>query len=280
MQSFCQPFIHYKNCPFLQCVDYIVNCYRFGTFPKIQEFLGVRDRVASSQHYRTLSTEWILVDLLVETAAHEQAVKAVSYLDIDPAKEGIAWKELVDSRDFKAMASFDPPDKTVSDDMIAESFMLEQRFLRLRSLTVRAFVAAVHLSSPTSSSVQQQQQSANDDTATSKSQQQQQSGSHLSESPEVLVQVLKDLLASLDENADLSEKECQGCRDEQFLNPVQVGNRPHCGKATIPNFSSFSGPRPASSYPVRPLRPPPPPRPPPPAGAEGLPLPASTHHPF
>ncbi len=94
-----------------ECVDYIVNCYRFGTFPKIQEFIGLRDRVALSQQCRCLSTERILVDLLVETSAHAQTVKAVSYLDIDPSKDGMNWRELTDSRDFKAMISFEPPER-------------------------------------------------------------------------------------------------------------------------------------------------------------------------
>ena len=36
--------------------------------------------------------------------------------------------------------------RAVTDQLVAESFMFEQRFLRFRSLTMRAIAAAVYLS--------------------------------------------------------------------------------------------------------------------------------------
>ena len=48
-----------------------------------------------------------------------------------------------DNRDFKAMVSFDCPEKAVTDELISESFVQEQNYLRLRSLTLRSLVAAV-----------------------------------------------------------------------------------------------------------------------------------------
>ena len=48
-----------------------------------------------------------------------------------------------DNRDFKAMVSFDCPEKAVTDELISESFVQEQKYLRFRSLTLRSLVAAV-----------------------------------------------------------------------------------------------------------------------------------------
>ncbi len=213
----CANSLKFYTSNFKECVDYIVNCYRFGTFPKIQEFIGLRDRVASSQQYRWLSTERILVDLLVETSAHAQTTKAVSYLDIDPAKDDINWKELSDSRDFKAMISFEPPDRSVTDDLIAESFLLEQLFLRLRSLSVRAVVAAVQISSPPPAPSSGSSEDANavvSMTSTAEDE---------AKRKEDLAAVIQNISEALGEGAELCEKEHEGYRTEQFMNPVQVG---------------------------------------------------------
>ena len=41
------------------------------------------------------------------------------------------------------MVSFDCPEKAVTDELISESFVQEQKYLRFRSLTLRSLVAAV-----------------------------------------------------------------------------------------------------------------------------------------
>ena len=94
-----------------QIVDHIISAYRFGSFDKIREFIKLRDRLSSSQHYASLTVEKMLLDLLMETTLHAQTVQMMSYLEIDPEKEEIAWKDLTDNRDFKSMISFEPPDR-------------------------------------------------------------------------------------------------------------------------------------------------------------------------
>ncbi len=104
----------------------------------------------------------------------------------------------------------------VNDDLIAESFLLEQRFLRLRSLSVRAIVAAVKLSSaPHAVAPADDHQSVAAAASISK-------GKDETRHREALTAILEDIAAKLDENAKLSEKECAGCKPDQFINPVQV----------------------------------------------------------
>lgn len=127
-------------------VDYIISAYRCGSFDKILEFIKLRDRLAASQHYTSLTVERMLLDLLLETSLHGQTVQMMSYLENDPDKDEINWSELTDNRDFKAMQSWDPPERSVSDDLISDSFLTEQKFLFFRSTTIRSLVAAVYMS--------------------------------------------------------------------------------------------------------------------------------------
>ena len=58
----------------------MISAYRCGSFAKILEFMKLRDRLASSQHFKSVQIERILLDLLTEVSQHEQTVKLVSYL--------------------------------------------------------------------------------------------------------------------------------------------------------------------------------------------------------
>ena len=70
----------------------------------------------------------------------------MSCLEIDPEKDAPDWSVLVDNRDYKAVPSWDPTDRAVNDDVISESFLLDQKFLKFRSLTLRALATAVYMS--------------------------------------------------------------------------------------------------------------------------------------
>jgi len=144
--SFCGHSLKFFASNAKETLDHIVSGYRYGSFGKIREFIHFRERVARSANFLTLTNERILSDLLAETAAHEQTVKAVSYLDIDPAEDAVEWDKLMDNRDFCAMIFFEPIEDRYTQDLAAESFRSETCLLRLRTLTVRAIVAAVHLS--------------------------------------------------------------------------------------------------------------------------------------
>ena len=70
----------------------------------------------------------------------------MSCLEIEPDKDKPDWSMLTDNRDFKAVPSWDPVDRAVNDDMISESFLLEQKYLKYRSFAMKSLATAVYMS--------------------------------------------------------------------------------------------------------------------------------------
>ena len=58
-----------------------------------------------------MNVEKTLVELLVESSSHGQALQIMTAHQIDPERDEIPWVELIDNRDFKVMVSWDPQDK-------------------------------------------------------------------------------------------------------------------------------------------------------------------------
>ena len=99
-------------CFFLfQIIDFLISAYRCGSFDKIIEFINLRQRLSSSQQFAIVNVEKTLVELLVESSSHGQALQIMTAHQIDPEKDEIPWVELIDNRDFKVMVSWDPQDK-------------------------------------------------------------------------------------------------------------------------------------------------------------------------
>ncbi len=94
-----------------QIIDFLISAYRCGSFDKIVEFINLRNRLSSSQHYAHLSVEQPLLELLTEASSHEQAIQVIFLHRIYPEKDDISWPDLTDNRDFKVMTSWDPPEK-------------------------------------------------------------------------------------------------------------------------------------------------------------------------
>ena len=94
-----------------QIIDFLINAYRYGSFDKIIEFINLRQRISSSQQFAMLGVEQVLLELLMETSKHSKAVEIVQNHQVDPEKEEIQWADLIDNRDFKVMASWDPQEK-------------------------------------------------------------------------------------------------------------------------------------------------------------------------
>lgn len=126
--------------------DHIIQAYRCGSFYQIREIYGLRCRVTQSQNYVSISVDRMLLDLLVETTLHGQAVQMMSYLEIDPDRDETQWNNLTDNRDFKSMSSWEPPDYQVTDETISDNFILEQKGVKLRQLILRCLATAVYLS--------------------------------------------------------------------------------------------------------------------------------------
>ena len=70
----------------------------------------------------------------------------MSCLEIEPDKDKPDWSMLTDNRDFKAVPSWDPVDRAVNDDMISESFLLEQKYLKYRIFAMKSLATAVYMS--------------------------------------------------------------------------------------------------------------------------------------
>ena len=104
--------ITHLYCFFLfQIIDFLISAYRCGSFDKIIEFINLRQRLSSSQQFAIVNVEKTLVELLVESSSHGQALQIMTAHQIDPEKDEIPWVELIDNRDFKVMVSWDPQDK-------------------------------------------------------------------------------------------------------------------------------------------------------------------------
>ena len=117
-----------------------------------------------------------------------------------------------DNRDFKAMVSFDCPEKAVTDELISESFVQEQNYLRLRSLTLRSLVAAVAITedvTPKSKSASLSNGSSGNDLGASKAE-------HMTRVVEEMAGKIEEVAASCGD-VDLGEA---------WMNPVQGPHRP------------------------------------------------------
>ena len=119
-----------------------------------------------------------------------------------------------DNRDFKAMVSFDCPEKAVTDELISESFVQEQNYLRLRSLTLRSLVAAVAITEDVtpkskSASLSNGSSSGGNDLGASKAE-------HMTRVVEEMAGKIEEVAASCGD-VDLGEA---------WMNPVQGPHRP------------------------------------------------------
>lgn len=69
----------------------------------------MRDRLLSSQHNTMLMLDSFPLPIM-ESGDHPYAAKAIRAMELCIEKD-TSWKDLVDNRDFRAMVSFDPPDR-------------------------------------------------------------------------------------------------------------------------------------------------------------------------
>eukprot|EP00092_Neocalanus_flemingeri_P005475 GFUD01005905.1.p1 GENE.GFUD01005905.1~~GFUD01005905.1.p1 ORF type:complete len:940 (-),score=337.38 GFUD01005905.1:210-3029(-) len=127
--------------------DHIITAYRSGTFYQIRDIYKLRNRITTSHHYLTMDTERQLLDLLLETSIHTQAVQMVSYLDLaDEDKDSQDWDKRKDNRDMDTMASWDPPELGLTKEMVTNSFQCEKLYSRTRQLVLRSIASAIYLS--------------------------------------------------------------------------------------------------------------------------------------
>ena len=111
------------------------------------------------------------------------------------------------------MVSFDCPEKAVTDELISESFVQEQNYLHLRSLTLRSLVAAVAITEdviPKSKSTSLSNGSSANDGG----------GGSIAEH---MARVVEEMAAKMEEVAASGGDVDLG---EDWMNPVQGPHRP------------------------------------------------------
>ena len=134
-------------------------------------------------------------------------------MQLDPDKDDVQWRDIQDNRDFKAMISYDPPEKAVTDELISESFMANQRHLRLRTLIMRCLAASVYLSEDIHPARQQDSNSAGDPS----------DGQNGNSKADKLVKVLETLVGQFEDTSALCSKESMF---DFRTNPMQGPYRP------------------------------------------------------
>ncbi|KZS15079.1 Phagocyte signaling-impaired protein [Daphnia magna] len=124
----------------------LISAYKFGSFGKIPEFTQFCQRLDSSAHFASVTTERMLLDLLLDSSSHSKLVQTAGGMFADPDKDQPDWKTCVDNRDCGVFVSWDPPSKNLHDDIVKTTFNDEMKFARLRNRLVHALIATVALS--------------------------------------------------------------------------------------------------------------------------------------
>ncbi|EFX68033.1 hypothetical protein DAPPUDRAFT_203413 [Daphnia pulex] len=89
----------------------LISAYKFGSFGKIPEFTQFCQRLDSSAHFASSTTERMLLDLLLDGSSHAKLVQSAAGMFADPDKDQPDWKTCVDNRDCGVFVSWDPPAK-------------------------------------------------------------------------------------------------------------------------------------------------------------------------
>ena len=77
-------------------MEHIISAYRYGSFEKIREFIEFRERLSVSLHYNSLSVDRMLLDVVFGGAASPASITHMfSFLELDPEKDDIPWREQV-----------------------------------------------------------------------------------------------------------------------------------------------------------------------------------------
>ncbi|KAG1681404.1 N-alpha-acetyltransferase 25, NatB auxiliary subunit [Nymphon striatum] len=121
------------------------NTLRFFTsnYKEIYEFIKFRDRLNNSQQCGMVTIERMILDLVVDTHCHEATEQVVHFMGVEPEKEKVSLKSLIDNRDLNVMSSWDICDKELLKQTSCND---EVNWLKLRQLLVRALTAGVLLS--------------------------------------------------------------------------------------------------------------------------------------
>ncbi|XP_067935539.1 N-alpha-acetyltransferase 25, NatB auxiliary subunit-like isoform X2 [Watersipora subatra] len=123
--------------------DCLIQCYKFGTFSKVEEFGDYKRRAANSVQYAIAVNEKQVLDMIFESKSYDALACTVTYLPSVPEKDTINWDQLRDNRDIPASDSWDR--EKFTDNHKLHTFNEQKHWLRYRNLSIRLIATSVHL---------------------------------------------------------------------------------------------------------------------------------------
>lgn len=128
----------------MQTTDYLISCYKYGTFTKIEEMMEMRSRLDHSVQYIAVSLDRMILDLIQSAKSVDSVVELVRSFEMNPLKDRTDWDFLCDNRDYRSFGYNSlQADKSIVEKM-KWSFECEKRWLQVRSLIIRSIAAVFY----------------------------------------------------------------------------------------------------------------------------------------
>ncbi|CAG2112305.1 unnamed protein product [Medioppia subpectinata] len=137
-------------------LDYMISCYKFGSFTKVEEILLFRDRLTNSLQYCLSAVDRMILDMILETkknevlivmyyCSHSSTENIINYMEIDVENDKFVWNEISDNRDFSVIRSHHQKSESSVKESQKRTFDDEILWLKIRNLLIRAIAASHNL---------------------------------------------------------------------------------------------------------------------------------------
>lgn len=136
--------LKFYSANFKDTLDYLISCYKYGSFTKVEEIINLRNKLNNSLQFCLASVERMILDLILETKNHSATETIINYMEIDPEKDKFVWNDLCDNRDFSVIQSNHQKTEALIKDKQTKTFEDELLWLKIRNLIIRAIAAAHH----------------------------------------------------------------------------------------------------------------------------------------
>ncbi|XP_065289709.1 N-alpha-acetyltransferase 25, NatB auxiliary subunit isoform X2 [Dermacentor albipictus] len=137
--------------------DYLIACYKYGSFTKIQEMMRFRERLNNSLHFALLTVDKMILELLLEAKSQETLKQMLMSMEIDPVNDKMEWSALTDNRDVRIFREWGATRRKLLDEYLERTRQEEVVWLRIRNLLLRLLAACHQLCSQQLLSQPQQQ---------------------------------------------------------------------------------------------------------------------------
>ncbi|XP_064460817.1 N-alpha-acetyltransferase 25, NatB auxiliary subunit-like [Ornithodoros turicata] len=128
--------------------DYLISCYKYGSFTKIQEILKFRERLNNSLQFALLTAEKMILEVITESKSPDGTHHVISSMEIDPVRDETAWQDLTDNRDVRVFREWSASHREMMEDALAKTRKDEVTWLQVRNLLLRAVAACYALAPP------------------------------------------------------------------------------------------------------------------------------------